>query len=293
MTTRVHVAGEVLAPEVARISVFDHGFLFGHSVYEVVRTYQKVPFELTGHLARLARSAEALEIPLPASSAMLQAVRETLAAAGNPEAYIRIVVTRGIGDLNISPESCTDSGLLVFVKDWPGFPERLYEEGISIIVAQTGRMEIASMDPSVKSGNYANSIAALLDAQRQGARDALMLGAQGEVTEGTTSNVFCLRGRSLLTPALDAGILAGITRAAVLDLARGLGLDCLEQDFDLETLLSADEVFFSSTLKEVMPVTRIGNRVIGNGLPGPRTRELRAAYGDRVLKSVAGESPWW
>ncbi|MEQ8763514.1 MAG: aminotransferase class IV [Planctomycetota bacterium] len=293
MTTRVHVGGTVRSPEDATISVFDHGFLFAHSIYEVARTYRRVPFRIDAHFDRLEGSASALEIPLPPREEMVRAIRDTLGAAGNDDAYIRIVVTRGTGELNISPETCESPNLIVFVKDWSGFPLELYQKGISVIVAKTARTGVADIDPAVKSGNYANSIAALLDARRRGARDALMLGSGGQVSEGTTSNVFAVFGRTVKTPPRAAGILSGITRSIVLDVARQRDFEALEQPITLDELLQADEVFFSSTLKEVMPVTRIDEKAIGSGTPGPVTEELAGAFRDHVADRIREQEPWW
>lgn len=286
MTVRVFVNGEISDESSAVISIFDRGFLYGDSVYEVLRTAGGRPVDLDRHLDRLDRSAAAIMLALPAGERIRAAVSQTLAAAGNPDSYIRIIVTRGAGRIALDLDAAENPSLLVIVAPLKMPRPELYSEGAHIAIVGVERTSRRAVDPAVKSGNYLNSILALAEAQRRGAYEALMLGPDGRVAEGSTSNVFAVRGGRLTTPALMTGILAGITRQRVIELARAAGLEAGEGDLFPDDLRAADEVFITSSIRGVMPVTRVDDAVISAGAPAPITRRLMDAY-DRFLADIA------
>jgi branched-chain amino acid aminotransferase len=286
VTVRVYVNGAISDEGSAVISIFDRGFLYGDSVYEVLRTAGGQPLDLDRHLVRLGRSAAAIMLPLPAEEQIRGAIAETLAAAGNPESYLRIIVTRGAGRIALDLDAADTPSLLVIVQELKMPRPELYTEGAHIAIVGVERTSRRAVDPAVKSGNYLNSILALAEAQRRGAYEALMLGPDGRVAEGSTSNVFAVRGGKLTTPALMTGILAGITRQRVIELAHEAGLEAGEGDLYPDDLHRSDEVFITSSIRGVMPVTRVDDAVISGGAPGPITRRLMDAY-DRFIAAVA------
>jgi branched-chain amino acid aminotransferase len=278
VTTRVFLDGEVVAPEAARISVFDRGFLYGDSVYEVLRTFGGRPFALGEHLERLGRSAAGLALPLPPAAAIEAAVRRTLEAAANPESYLRVMVTRGAGAFGLDPALGGAPVLLVIARELELPDERLYREGASVAVVSVWRNHPRALDPAIKSGNYLNNILALAEARARGAYEALLCDAQGFVAEGSSSNVFLVTAGELATPPLGAGILDGITRRHILALAPGLGLRVAERPLRPADLAAAAEVFITSSIRGVVPVARVDGAAVGDGAPGPVTRALAAAY---------------
>jgi branched-chain amino acid aminotransferase len=278
MSTIIAVDGALSDGATAKISVLDRGFLYGDSVYEVIRTYRGRPFLLDEHLARLARSASLLGIQLPLEPpALAREIDEVLAAAANPESYIRAIVTRGAGPIGLDPALAERPCRVVIVTELPQLPPELYERGAAISLIAGGRAE-GAMPKGAKSGNYLVNIMALTAARRRGAHEAVMLDASGLVTEGTSSNVFAVVVGELHTPPLSAGILEGITRRKVIALARSAGLRVHERDVHPGELFDAEEVFLTSTLREVLPVTSIDGRRVGAGAPGRLTRRLRELY---------------
>ena len=286
MTVRVYVNGTITDERSATISVFDRGFLYGDSVYEVMRTAGGNVVDFDRHLDRLARSAGAIALALPDQAAIRRAVADTVAAAANPEAYIRIIVTRGAGRIALDLDAADSPSLLVITQPLVMPRAEHYTRGAPLAIVGVERTSRRAVDPAVKSGNYLNSILALAEAQRRGAYEALMLGPDGRVAEGSTSNVFAVRGGALTTPALQTGILAGITRQRVIELAREAGLAAGEGDLYPDDLRGADEVFITSSIRGVMPVSRVDDTTIAGGAPGPITRRLMEAY-DRFIASVA------
>jgi branched-chain amino acid aminotransferase len=289
VTVRVYVNGTITDESSAVISVFDRGFLYGDSVYEVLRTAGGRAVDFDRHLGRLARSAGAIALALPAEAEIRRAVADTLAAAANPEAYIRIVVTRGAGRIALDMDAADTPSLLVITQPLKMPRAELYTEGARLAIVGVERTSRRAVDPAVKSGNYLNSIMALAEAQKIGAYEALMLGPDGRVAEGSTSNVFAVRAGALTTPALQTGILAGITRQRVIELAREMGLEAGEGDLYPDDLRGADEVFITSSIRGVMPVNRVDDRAISGGAPGPITRRLMDAH-DRFIANVAAGS---
>jgi branched-chain amino acid aminotransferase len=265
-----------LVPEnEARVSVFDHGLLYGDGVFEGLRSYSGRVFRLDAHLDRLWASAKAicLEIPLSKES-LARAVNDTLAANGLADGYIRLVVTRGSGSLGLDPNRTSHPQVIVIADTIALYPREHYEKGLRIVTAATQRVQSAALSPRIKSLNYLNNIMAKLEGLRAGCVEALMLNHKGEVAECTGDNIFVVRSGMLLTPPPDAGILEGITRNAVMELAHKAGIDCREATLTRHDLYTADECFLTGTAAEVIPVVDIDGRTIGSGTPGPITDRL-------------------
>ena len=272
--------------EDARISVFDHGFLFGDSVYEVIRTYRGRPFEVGPHLARLFRSAKGISLEIPLTKEALAAeidaaVRE---AACPGEAYVRLIVTRGTGEIDINPATCARPSVVLIVKDLVAWPAALYEKGLDVAIVSTVRNEPGTVDPAIKTGNYLNSVLALIEARRRGAQEACMLNGHGFLTECTTSNIFFVREGQLLTPSLESGILSGITRSDVIRIARENGIPCREGSFKPDELRAASEAFITSTTRGIMPIGTVDGRPIGDPAKRPLTTRLRGLFDAEVAK---------
>jgi branched-chain amino acid aminotransferase len=280
MSIRVHLGGRVVPAEEARISVLDRGFLYGDSVFETFGTVRGRPFALREHLDRLVRSAARVGIRLPPREVLETAVHETLAAAANSESRVRVTVSRGQGG-ELDPATADDSRLVVIVQPLaPPDPELVARGAKAAIVART-RTPRESLDPLVKSGNYMNSVLAMGEARvrQPGAHEAILLSLSGSVAEGSSSNVFAVSAGWVRTPALAVGILDGITRAKVLDLCKAHGIPSIEVDFmSPHELRTADEVFLTSSLRGVLPVTVLDGVLLGDGAPGPVTRRLIELY---------------
>jgi branched-chain amino acid aminotransferase len=286
----VYLNDKFVPQEEAVVSVFDHGFLYGDGVYETLRAYRGRVFQLAEHLARLERSASRIQLHLPVSLERLtDLVRESLSRNQLQEAYLRITVSRGAGEIGLDPALCKSPTLVILAKPFQPYPESLYADGVSVIVAKTRRNLPEALPPQVKSLNFLNNILAKMEAKAAGAHEALMLNHQGELTEGTTSNLFVVQRGRVRTPAVECGILNGITRGLVLQLASELGLPSEETRLTVDDLLRADECFLTNTTQEVLPVTRVNGTMIGNGRPGEITRRLHASFRaclDRLLDGV-------
>lgn len=288
MSILVNIDGRLLPPEEATISVFDRGFLFGDSVYETIRTYGGRPFLLDRHLSRLARSADGLWLPIPRGLESLRTeLDRTLEAAANPESYVRIVVTRGAteGLVNLDAHSAETGSVLVIVRPFEGQDPACFEEGVDVAIVGVLRTGRRSLDPKIKSGNYLNNILALREAKRLGCFECLMPNREGNLTEGSTSNVFLVRDGRLFTPALESGLLDGITRGFVLELAAEAGIEVVETTLDADDLSAADGLFITSSLKEVMPVKRVkrmDGTVLWEGRVHAVARDLRRRYLERA-----------
>jgi branched-chain amino acid aminotransferase len=273
------VNGVVTPAADARVSVLDNGFTFGDSVYETLRTYGGRPFHLDRHLSRLRDSARRLGIAVPLADGDFAArVDAVLARAANEESYIRLIVSRGVGDISYRFERVAGPTVVVVVKPYEPLPARHYTDGIDVVVSSVRRNHRLALDPGIKSCNLINNILAMQEAQAKGAVEPILLNQEGDVAEGAGSNVFVVKDGGLLTPPLEAGILPGVTRALVLDLARGLGLRAREETLRVADLMGADEAFITSTLKELCPVRAIDGRPVGAGRPGPVTLKLLSAY---------------
>ena len=284
------VDGELLEPEEAKISVYDRGFLYGDSVFETIRTYAGRPFALDEHVRRLERSSELVGIQLPVAPSVLAAeIERAIVAGGNAETYVRVMITRGTGPLGLDPAHVMRPLRVIFIEPLTPLPAAMYRDGVSVITYRTERASDAAH--GAKVGNYLASMMALRVARQTGAHEALILDAAGRVTEGTTSNVFIVRGQTIVTPPDDAGILLGITRAKIIELAPQVGLSVLFTPLAVADIVMADEVFLSSSMREILPVVRVDSAEVGNAKPGPRTRELHAAFRRAVgLENAA--APW-
>jgi branched-chain amino acid aminotransferase len=273
------VNGDVRPAEEARIAVLDTGFTFGDSVYETLRTYGGRPLHLDRHLDRLRYSAKRLAIALPDGDGVFaRDVDAVLARAGNPESYIRIIVSRGVGDISYHFDRVQGPTRVVIVKPYEPLPERCYAEGVAVVIASVRRNHPRALDPAIKSGNLINNILAVQEAQAAGALEPILLNDMGEVAEGATANVFVVKAGAVLTPPLTAGILPGVTRQILLEIGRGLGLRMREETLRVPDLMAADEAFITSTLKEATPVRTIDGTPVGAGRPGPVTLRLLKAY---------------
>jgi branched-chain amino acid aminotransferase len=285
----IYLNTQFVSKEEAKISVFDHGFLYGDGVFETLRAYRGKVFMLNEHIARLEQSAARLHIPMPVKRSRLSAiVAESLEQNKLTDAYLRITVSRGQGEIGLDPALCKNPTLVVIAKPFEPYPESFYTDGVSVAVVQTRRNLPEALPPHVKSLNYLNNILAKMEATALGAYDAVLLNHQGEVTEGSTSNVFVALGGRLLTPAHDCGILAGITRNLVLRLARELEIPTEETRLTAADLPIADECFLTNTTVEVLPVTQVDGQKIGDGRPGEVTRRLHASFRDSLDRFLAG-----
>jgi branched-chain amino acid aminotransferase len=282
----VNVDGRLSSERDAVVSVFDHGFLFGEGVYEVMRTYHHRPFLFEPHLRRLRASADRIALPIPTGDGEIGArVAATIAAAQLPgEAYIRLLVTRGVGDIGYDPALCPAPTIVVIVKPHVELPAATYAAGVKIALVSVVRNHPSSVNPIIKSNNLLNNALAIQEAQKRGAAEALMKNHRGELCECAMSNIFLVTQGELRTPPTTAGILAGVTRAFVLELAATAGIPTREDVLREEDLATADEVFFTSTTREIVPVVRVDDLVIGSGTPGPITQRLRAAFAAAVEK---------
>jgi len=281
----VMLDGRLCAPGDATVSVFDRGFLYGDSVFETLRTYGGVPFELDAHLQRLERSAGLVHIPLPLGRAALAAeISEAVAAAANAESYVRVMVTRGQGPMGLDPALAERPLRVIMVQPLQPPPAEQYSQGIGAISYATHRVLDASGVQGAKLGNYLTSVLAMREARLHGALEALILDAGGRVLEGASSNVFAVQGERLITPPVEAGILPGITRGCLLELARQLGLAVELRLIPLEEAYAASELFITSSIRELLPVVRLDGRVLGTGAVGPVFRRLLAAFRAHVRR---------
>jgi branched-chain amino acid aminotransferase len=278
VATRVYIEGTIFAEEDAKVSVFDRGFLYGDSIYEVTRTFGGVPFALEEHLERLTRSARGIGLTLPPLDVIRDAVRTTVAAGANPESYIRIVVTRGAGDVGLDPALADHTRLIVIVRQVHGPDARMYTEGVEVAIVSVRRNLRTAIDPNVKSGNYLNNVLAVGEAKRKGAYESLMCDAEGRLAEGSSSNIFAVRKGEVQTPPLEVGILDGITRRKVLDQCGQHGIPAREVVLMPQDLAAADEAFLTSSIRGVLPIVRVDKKPVGSGAPGPVTRRVLELY---------------
>ncbi|MGE4234327.1 MAG: aminotransferase class IV [Bacteriovoracia bacterium] len=269
----------ILPAEQAVVSVFDRSFLFGDSLYEVTRSYGGILFSLEEHMQRLKRSSEmALWDEMPDFELISQMIRQTcrqfFTINGNRDVYIRVVTSRGQGDLNIDPSCSSSPYSYVFVKEMGTYPESYYKKGLHYRTSSFKRNHPETMNPAIKSGNYLNNVLALHEAKMKGADDALMLSINGFVTEGTTNNFFAVKNGEIWTAPLSLGILRGITRDWIFEICRNVRLPIQERLFTLPELTTADEMFMSSATKEIVPITKLNGSLVGKGTPGPITLQL-------------------
>ena len=281
---KIYLNGNFVDKEDAKISVFDHGLLYGDGVFEGIRIYNSCVFKLEEHLERLEFSAKAILLDLPLErDQMRKAVCDTCLINKLTDGYIRLVVTRGPGHLGLTPDGCGPGNVIIIADNIQLYSEELYENGLKIISVPTRRINSSALPPAIKSLNYLNNILAKIEAKKVGYQEALMLNDKGEIAECTGDNVFIISKGILYTPPLDAGSLRGITRGAVMDLAEELSIKCVEQALTRYDLWTADECFLTGTAAEVIPCVEVDHRKVGNGFPGPITRRLIESFRKRVL----------
>jgi branched-chain amino acid aminotransferase len=280
----VYLDGKYVESTEAKVSVFDHGLLYGDGVFEGIRIYGGNVYRLDEHLERLENSAKAIMLAVPlARAAMSEAVCETCRRNKLTDGYIRLVITRGAGDLGLAPWLCEKPTLFIIASKISLYPPEHYANGLSIVTVPTRRIAQDMLPSTVKSLNYLNNILAKIEARQAGALEAIMLNSQGLVAECTADNVFVVHKGEILTPAASAGALRGITRSSVFDIAKELGLPMREADLTRYDIWCADECFLSGTGAEVIPVVKLDGRVIGTGKPGPVTARVLASFRQRVL----------
>ncbi|MEW6409479.1 MAG: branched-chain-amino-acid transaminase [Nitrospirota bacterium] len=283
----IYLNGELVERKDAVVSVFDHGFLYGDGIYETLRAYNGRVFMLDEHIERLFRSASLIKLHLPLSKEEIStAVYITLSANGLKDAYIRITVSRGMGEIGLDPDLCPIPTIVIIARELKGYPEELYEKGIKITIVNVMRNHRDALNPQIKSLNFLNNILAKIEAKDKGAYEGVMLNIDGHLTEGTITNIFFIKDRRLLTPSIDAGILDGITRGIVLKIAREKGMETVEGLFHPEDLYTADEVFITNSTIEILPAIVVDNRKIKDGFPGLITMCLLKIY-----REVVAESP--
>jgi branched-chain amino acid aminotransferase len=285
---KIYIDGQYFDENNAKISVFDHGLLYGDGIFEGIRAYNGRVFRLKEHIDRLFYSAKAILLNIPISHAeVMKAVVETCRQNGLRDGYIRLVVTRGVGGLGLNPNRCKHPSVIVIADKIQLYPAEYYEKGLEIITVPTTRNLHSALNPAIKSLNYLNNILAKIEANNGGCEEAIMLNNEGYVAECTGDNLFLVKGTELLTPPLSAGALYGITRGVVMDLARESGLKVSEPNLTRYDVFNADECFVTGTGAEIVPVVKVDGRVIGSGTPGPRTRELVKKY--HALVQTSGE----
>ena len=288
MSAHVCVNGRITSDRDAVISVFDHGFLYGEGIYETLRTYHGRPFLYDRHMRRLRNSARMIVLELPFSDGQLASrIGDTMAASdlGGAEAYIRVLVTRGVGELTYDPQATPSPSVIIIVKPLIDSAPDVYQRGVRAVIVDVVRNHPASVNPTIKSNNLMNSALAMQEAYRRGGFEGIMRNYRGELSECTTSNLFIVKDGAALTPPLESGLLPGITREFLFDIGKEVGVDVREQVLRDEDLFSADEAFLTSTTREAVPIVDVDDRTIGNGRPGPVTRTLlegfrRQAWGD-------------
>jgi branched-chain amino acid aminotransferase len=279
MSFKVYINGTLYDKENAKVSVYDHGLLYGDGVFEGIRSYGGKVFRLPQHLERLWNSAKAIRLTIPIGrDRMAQAIVDTLAANGIQDGYIRLVVTRGAGSLGLDPNRTSDPQVIVIADLISMYPQQYYELGLEIVTVSTIRNHPAALSPRIKSLNYLNNILAKIEGLQAGCVEALMLNHKGEIAECTADNIFLVHKGVLVTPPIDAGILEGVTREAVIELARAAGTTVREIPLTRHDVFVADECFLTGTAAEVVPVVKVDGRLIGDGKPGPMTHDLMRRF---------------
>jgi branched-chain amino acid aminotransferase len=283
MSLKVWIDGKLVDKNDAKVSVYDHGLLYGDGVFEGIRVYNGRVFECDAHLRRLYDSAKAIRLTIPISIEQYKAAIEQTVKANNfTDCYIRAIVTRGVGSLGIDPKRCDNSSVIIITDLIQVYPAEMYGKGIAVITASVIRNHPNACSPRIKSLNYLNNILAKIEANDAGVPEAIMLNHEGNVSECTADNIFIVKGGQVQTPTTYDGILEGVTRRVLLDLCRKHDIPCVEKTLQRHDLYIADECFLSGTGAEVIPVTRIDGRVVGSGEPGPITRRLTEAFHQHV-----------
>jgi len=288
MATTVNINGRVFDREDAVVSVFDHGFLYGEGIYETLRTYGGQPFLFDRHMRRLRTSARMLSLPVPLTDGEIEGrftatIRAADLGADGHEAYIRLLITRGVGELSYDPAVCPEPTIVVIVKPQVDPAPEAYDRGVKVALVPIVRNHPGSVNPLIKSNNLLNNALAMQEAVRRGAFEAVMRNYRGELAECTTANLFVVKNGVALTPPLDAGLLAGITREFLFEVGAELDIPIREQALSDADLFGADEAFLTSTTREIVPIVLVDDRTIGAGVPGEVTKALLAGYRSRTM----------
>jgi len=287
MNLKIYIDGNFHDQTEAKISVFDHGLLYGDGVFEGIRFYNDRVFRLEEHIERLCDSARAIALEIPMSrSELVAATLETIRQNDLHDGYVRLIVTRGVGSLGLSPDTCRRPSIIIIAATIALYPEELYHKGLTMVTCSTRRTPPAALSPRVKSLNYLSNILGKLEAQNAGAGEGLMLNEQGYVSECTGDNIFIVKKGEISTPHLNSGILAGVTRAVVFELAEKLSIRAVERELIRHDIYTADECFLTGTAAEVIPAVQLDRRLIGNGQPGPITLQLIESF--RELTRATG-----
>lgn len=285
---KIYINGKYYDENNAMVSVFDHGLLYGDGVFEGIRAYSGRVFKLKEHIERLYYSAKAIMLTIPLTPAeMTQALIETCRQNKIKDGYIRLVVTRGVGSLGLDPFKCSKPSVIIIADKIQLYPQKVYEEGMKIVTVATTRNFHNSLNPAIKSLNYLNNILAKIEATNAGAEEAIMLNSEGFVAECTGDNIFIIKNNDLLTPPLYAGALRGVTRLAVIEVGKQIGLNIIETNLTRYDLYNADESFLTGTAAEIVPVNTIDGRIIGEGKCGPITKKLLGQF--HTLTKQSGE----
>ncbi len=283
----IYLNNSFVPKEEAKVSVFDHGLMYGDGIFETLRSYNGTVFRIDSHIDRLFGSAEMIRLAIPKGKDELkEVIYQSLKINGLKEAYIRLSITRGEGEIGPDPDLCKEPTIIVISKPITPYHEEIYRMGVKIIISAVRRMPAEALDPAIKSLNFLNNILAKISAKDKKAFDALMLNTQGYVTETTTANIFIVKKGVLITPPLSSGILKGITRSAIIFISGVIGIDLLEQDILPSDLYKADETFITNTSLEIMPVVKIDRNLIGDGRPGEITRRLLGEYRSLVTQET-------
>ncbi len=301
MAATIYVNGRITGQDEAVVPVLDHGFLYGEGVYEVMRTYQRRPFLFDRHMDRMRRSAAMINLEVPfTDDHLLAEVQRTAgqfytaqgSAGEGMEMYIRVLLTRGVGIMSYEVNACPTPTLVIIIKPQVDPPADAYERGVTVILVPVVRNHPGSINPLIKSNNLLNNALASQEAHRQGGFEAIMRNYRGEISECSQSNLFIVKDGRVYTPPIDAGLLAGITRAFVLEMGPAVGVPIAERTLIDADLFGADEMFLTSTTREVVPIVRLGDRVVGGGMPGPVTRSLLTEFRRRVGEWVRAGGQW-
>lgn len=281
----VNIDGQIVKGNEAKISVFDRGFLFGDSVYEVTCSLDDKIFRLGQHIKRLRLSAEKINFTIPFEDDFIKdQIKKTLRIAHFKEAYIRLIITRGTGEIGLDPSLAHSPSFIIFCKELTPNPPQWYIEGVKMIIAQTQRNSKNSLDPSIKSGNYLNNLMAHTEAKKEGAFDAIMLNSQGYVTEGTTNNIWIVKNQTVITPPIEAGLLEGLTRKNLLEMMKRAKIEFKEANLLPSDLYQADEAFLTSTTRRIVPIRQIDQSPPFKTIPGPLTSRLMQIYREEIAK---------
>ena len=283
----IYLNNSFVPKEEAKVSVFDHGLMYGDGIFETLRSYNGTVFRIDSHIDRLFGSAEMIRLAIPKGKDELkEVIYQSLKINNLKEAYIRISITRGEGEIGLDPDLCKEPTIIVISKPLTPYQEEIYRMGVRIIISAVRRMPAEALDPAIKSLNFLNNIMARISTKDKKAFDALMLNTQGYITETTTANIFIVKKGLLITPPLSSGILKGITRSAIILISRSIGIDLLEQDILPPDLYKADETFLTNTSLEIMPVVEVDGNLIADGRPGEITGRLLGEYRSLVAQET-------